>query len=576
MERRSDFFARPDGRPMRQYEALRAYLHEGCSIEDAAERGGYAIGSFRNLLTRFNKNPSSNFFWKPPKPVLSEAKPPDPRQERILILRKQQGMTIGQIQQVLKKEQIPASLGYIHKIFRQENISRLPRRSAHPPAPRTVIADRRRLDLSPKTFHTAFAGLFLFAFDLARMGLDEMLEHVKMPGTSKIPAGCAVRSLLALKLAGIGRPSHGMAETLDQGLALFTGLNAIPKRTTLTEYSIQVDPTFAGPLMNQWYHAAAQLANVVGEGGSLDLDFHTIPYHGDQALLEKHFVSKRSRRQRGILTLLARDADAHVFCYADTTIEKQTQNDAILRFVNDWKARTGNVPGELVFDSRFTVYHNLAELDKQGIDFITLRRRYAALMQRVHTLDPSAWTKMRLSNIGRAYRTPSVVDETVELRNYPKPLRQLLIKNLGHDKPTILITNQMKRTASKLIDRYARRMVIENVISDAIDFFHMDALSSAVPMRINVDIQLTVMASVLYRLLGVRVGHRYEKSEARTIYRDLVKHNGKVTITQDEILVQLRVRAKTNYLIAAGYPELRQRIPWLNNKILRIQFSKRP
>ncbi len=574
MQRRSPFFAQPDCLPMRQYEALRAYLHEGCSIEDAAERGGYAVGSFRNLLTRFNKNPSSDFFWPSPEPVLP--KPPDPRRERILILRKEQGMTIDQIQQELKKEKIPASLGYIHKIFQQEKIPRLPRRSPHPPAPRTVIADRRRLDLHPRTFHTAFAGLFLFAFDLARMGLDDRLEQVKMPSTRKIPAGCAVRSLLALKLSGIGRPSQVMAETLDQGLALFTGLNAIPKRTTLTEYSIQVDPTFAGPLMNQWYHAAAQLANVVGKGDSIDLDFHTIPYHGDQALLQKHFVSKRSRRQRGILTMLARDADAHVFCYADATIEKQTQNDAILRFVNDWKARTGNVPGELVFDSRFTVYHNLAELDQLGIDFITLRRRYAALIQRVHRLDPSAWTKIRLSNIGRAYRSPSVVDETVELRNYPKPLRQLLVKNLGHDKPTILITNQMERPASKLIDRYARRMVIENVISDAIDFFHMDALSSAVPMRINVDIQLTVMASVLYRLLGVRVGHGYEKSEARTLYRDLVKHNGNVTITQDEILVQLRARAKTNYLIAAGYPELRQRIPWLNNKILRVQFAKRP
>ncbi len=102
------------------------------------------------------------------------------------------------------------------------------------------------------------------------------------------------------------------------------------------------------------------------------------------------------------------------------------------------------------------------------------------------------------------------MDETVKLGAYPKPLLQLLVKNLGHDKPTVLITNQMKRTPRQLIDRYARRMVIENVISDAIDFFHMDALSSAIPMRINVDVQLTVMASVLYRLMGVRVGHGYE------------------------------------------------------------------
>ncbi|MCY4673935.1 MAG: hypothetical protein OXD43_09280, partial [Bacteroidetes bacterium] len=89
-------------------------------------------------------------------------------------------------------------------------------------------------------------------------------------------------------------------------------------------------------------------------------------------------------------------------------------------------------------------------------------------------------------------------------------------------------------------------------------------------------VQLTVMASVLYRLMGVRVGQGYEKAEARTLYRDLMRHTGKVTITQNEILVQLRARAKDNYLVAAGYPELHQKIPWLNNKTLRVQFSKRP
>ena len=168
------------------------------------------------------------------------------------------------------------------------------------------------------------------------------------------------------------------------------------------------------------------------------------------------------------------------------------------------------------------------------------------------------------------------MDEIVKLRAYAKPIRQLLVKNLGHDKPTILITNQMKRSPRQLIDRYAQRMVIENVISDAIDFFHMDALISAVSMRINVDVQLTVMASVLYRLMGGRVAQGYEKAEARTICRDLMRHTGKVTITQNKILVQLRAQAKDNYLIAAGYPELHQKIPWLDNKTLRVQFSKRP
>ncbi len=574
--RRSDFFAQPDGLPMRRYEAIRAYLHEGCSIDEAAKRGNYTPGSFRNLLRRFRKQPSADFFWPRPAASPPAAKPPDRRAARIVALRKEHNASIYQIQQLLRQEGMSASLGYIQNVFTREGIQRLPRRPPHQRSPVTTIADRRKLDLASRTFHTDFAGLFLFAFDLARMQLDPMLIAAGMPGTRMIPAGCAVRSLLALKLSGIGRPSQVMAETLDEGLALFAGLNAIPKRTTLTEYSIQVDPTFAGPLMHQWYHAAAKLADALGPGRSIDLDFHTIPYHGDQALLQKHYVSKRSRRQRGVLTMLARDAEARVFCYADATIRKETQNDAIVRFVDYWRARTGQVPGELVFDSRFTVYTNLAKLTALNIDFITLRRRHASLIEHTNALDQSAWRQIRLKNIGRAYRTPRIADEVVKLRGYPYPLRQIIVKGLGHDKPTILITNQMKRSPAQLVDRYARRMIIENVISDAIDFFHMDALSSAVPMRINVDVQLTVMASVLYRLLGARAGAGYEKAESRTIYRDLVRHSGKVTITEDEILVQLRARARAHYLVSAGYPELRERIPWLGNKTLRVQLSKRP
>ena len=173
----------------------------------------------------------------------------------------------------------------------------------------------------PRTLGADFGGLFLFAADLARMGIDDLLQD--MPGTARIPAGCAVRSLLALKLWGIGRPSQVMAETLDEGLALFAGLNAIPKRSTLSEYTARCDPHFTGGLLHRWYHAAQILGLGLGDGRSFDLDFHTIPYHGDQALLEKHFVSKRSSRQRGILTFLARDAQARIFSYANSTLRKK-------------------------------------------------------------------------------------------------------------------------------------------------------------------------------------------------------------------------------------------------------------
>ena len=296
-------------------------------------------------------------------------------------------------------------------------------------------------------------------------------------------------------------------------------------------------------------------------------------YHGDEALIEKHFVNKRSRRQRGILTFLARDTEARIFSYADCTLRNEDQNDAILHFVDYWKERTGKLPAELVFESRLTTYANLAQLEAQGIAFITLRRRHKQLIQQVMARPHDEWRRITLKNIGRKYRTPRILQSRIEVRGYGGVLRQIAIDGLGHDRPMLLITNQMDVSAVRLVERYARRMIIENVISDAIDFFHMDALSAAVPMKINVDVQLSVIASVLYRLLGLRLGQGFEVAEARTLYRNLIPSMANVTLTNDAIVVIYPRRANNPRLMEANYHRRRQPIPWLGNKILTLHFA---
>jgi hypothetical protein len=57
----------------------------------------------------------------------------------------------------------------------------------------------------------------------------------------------------------------------------------------------------------------------------------------------------------------------------------------------------------------------------------------------------------------------------------------------------------------KLITRYAQRMLVENAISDAVRFFHMDALSSAVGLKVDFDMALLVMAIGVYRRLTRRM-----------------------------------------------------------------------
>src|SRR5436305_3911772 len=278
---------------------------------------------------------------------------------------------------------------------------------------------------------------------------------------------------------------------------------------------------------------------------SFDLDFHTIPFHGEEPLVEKHYVSQRSRSQKGVLAFLAQDAETRVFCYANAELRKDQRDDEILRFVDFWKQRTGHWPEELIFDSKLTTYANLSALNGMGIQFITLRRRTKKLLAEVAQTPVSAWRRIELESTSRAYKTPRVLDRRIRLRDYDGPLRQLTVAELGHEEPTLLLTNQLTRSAVQLIGRYAQRMLIENKIEDGIDFFHMDALTSAVALKVNCDLQLTLMASSLYRFLAVRIGNGYEVVKSRHLFRDIIDATADITIGEQEVLVKFQKRAPT-------------------------------
>ena len=288
---------------------------------------------------------------------------------------------------------------------------------------------------------------------------------------------------------------------------------------------------------------------------------------------EKHYVSKRSRRQKGLLAFLAQDGEERVFCYANADLRKAEQTDEILRFVAFWKQRTGSLPKELIFDSKLTTYENLDRLNAMGIRFITLRRRSAVLIEQARSLPADAWRRVRLDNVTRAYRTPRVLDQKISLKGYRGQLRQLTIRDLGHDQPTLLITNHMRRSAARLIERYARRMLIENRIADGIDFFHMDALSSAVPMKVNCDLQLTLMASSLYRLFAARIANGYASATSRHIFRDFIDAGADIEITPDLIHIHFQKRAHNPLLLAARFHKTDSQIPWLEDKPLRFTFG---
>jgi hypothetical protein len=569
------FFLSPEGPLHRQYEVLRAYFVQQLPSAEAARRFGYSPGAFRVLCHQFRHDPEkrSAFFRPLPRPHSAPAR--DPVRELVVSMRKR-NLSVYDIQRELAAGQHPISINALTVLLREEGFARLPRRRdeerpAVLKADSAEVADVRRLDLSPRSFRTTLAGLFLFVPLLEGIDLGRVVEAGGLPGSRMIPAEQAVRSLLALKLLGTERKSHVMDLVFDPAVALFAGLNVVPKRSYLAAYSSRVDHRANVRLMDAWFE---QLEGVgLPHGGSLDLDFHTVPANTAIEPLEKHYVSSRSRRQQGILVFLARDAEQRVFRYANAGVPKAEQSDEILRFIEFWESHTGTRPAELIFDSQLTTHENLSQLHRQGIGFITLRRRSRKMLADIYNRPASAWQRITLDSLTRTFRTPRVLDEHVALNGYEGLLRQLTVIDLGHEEPTVLLTNHLKLAPATLVTRYAQRMLIENNISESIQFFHLDALSSMVGLKVDFDLQLTLMAGSLYRLMARRIGKEYERAQPKTIFRNLLDLSAKVEVEAERVVVTIDKRAHNPYLVASGLTDKPARMPWFGNKQLHIRFA---
>jgi transposase len=557
------FFLTPASAKQRQYEALRAYFVEGRPSREVARDFGYSVGSFQVLCHHFRRETDPVFFVSP-RPGPRDQPKKSAAHDLIVELRKR-NYSVYEISESLKERQLSLSPTAVREVLKVEGFAPLPRRGddERPDRPRATVeavADVRRFAPTPQEFQTRCGGLFLFVPYLVRLSLETLAKSARLRGSKMIPAPHALRASLALKLWSIERKSHVMALVADEGLALFAGLNAFPKKSYLSEYSSHITHAQNTALLGAYQHQIA--GDELLPGRSFNLDFHSVPYHGEHPAIERHYVSMRSRRQKSILTFLAQDADGHAFCYSNADLRKGEEAEEIFRFISFWEKTHGERPRHLVFDSQLTTYANLARLEQMGITFMTLRRRSAALLKEVMLLPRSAWRTIELDVPARKFRTPRVFEQTITLAG--ASFRQLFIQDLGHDEPTILLTNDRRSSPTKLITRYAQRMLIENALSDAVRFFHMDALSSAVGLKVDFDMSLLVIASGLYRLLA-RTMRGYADAQARMIFRDLIDTPATVVITADQVQVHFHRRAHLPIVLASGLLNDPVAVPWWND-----------
>ena len=567
-----EFFARPTGPNHRRYEALRGYLYEGVPIDVAAARSGYSTATLRSLVRDFRAGKTGFFLNPRPGPTRAPAK--NAAREKIIELRRA-GHSAKEISEALAGTPTPLNRTGVAQVINEAGLGRLPVRPAagngppfrdHPP--RAGLLDVAAL---PDRSTTKVAGLLLALPDLVALDLPGLVTTAGYPGTKVIPAVNYLLSLLALKLTGVRRVSHVDDLAADAGAALFAGLTALPKTTALTSYSYRLDHTRQAALLTALGKAMIGADLITDTGGDLDLDldFHAIMHWGEDVALEKHYVPSRSQRTRSVLSFFAQDGASQTLIYANADLTKATQANEVLVFADHWKNLTGAWPHRLVMDQKVTTQAVLAELDQRGITFLTLRMRSPALNRHIASLPATAWRTVHLDRDGN-YKHPRVVDETTTLSSYPSPVRQLVITGLGRDAATVIITNDRASTVKHLIERYARRMNIEQRLAESIRSFHTDALAGSVPLNVDLDVALTVLAGAVCAALRRRLTG-YHQATPDTLQRRFLSTTGTITNTNDTITVRLNRRTYSPILRPADIPDTT--IPWWNNRTLHFEYD---
>jgi len=560
------FFLEPASPRQRQYEALRAYFAEKLPAKETATRFGYTIGALHALCHQFRHDPNREFFIETrPGPKFAPRK--DAARETVITLRKM-NYSVSDIQIELRERGIELSTVSIWTILNEAGFRKLPRRrdDERPNRPRpedAAYADRRAFSLKAGTIETKVGGVFLLLRLLADMKIHTIPEKLGWYGTRMIPTQNAFFACLLLKLIGKERKSHVMDLVFDDGLALAIGLNVVPKKSYMTEYSERITHRAAIAFLHRWIAILRKHNHISGE--SFNLDFQSLPYFGEDDVVEEHYVSMRSRRQKAVLVFFAQDAESRTFCYSNADLRKGEESDEIFNFIAFWKKQTSSNPPHLVFDSKLTTHENLSELNRRHIKFVTLRERRAGILKEIANMPLSAWRPIELRNVARKYRNPKVIDQMVPLNGYEGLIRQVFVKDLGHDLPTIIITNDEDISCSDLISRYALRMLIENAISDGVSFFHNTALSCAVAMRIDFDVLLTLVAQPLYHILAQRL-RGYEHSSADVLFRKFIDTPATIFIDDAQVEVRLNKRAHNPVLRHSDLLYTPFSLPWVTNK----------
>jgi hypothetical protein len=419
------------------------------------------------------------------------------------------------------------------------------------------------LRLTPgRSLHTRVAGIFRFLPLLARLQFDQLVNQANYPGSHMVSALSALLSLLALKLLDKERRSHINDFNFDEALGFFAGLNILPKKSFVTDYSYRTGRPHQQALWAGWVKTLSPV--LFPQAKTFSADFHTIPYRGDPTGLDRHYLPRHGTAGPSVLSFFALEDRSRVLCYANANLTRADQPGEVMRFVEFWHGITGSDPQWLYLDSKVAPYPELSRLNGRGIWFVTIRRRGAAILRRLERLPAGAWRRAVIDTPKRCHRRIRYVEERVRLRDYEGPVRQVAVDGLGREELTLFVSNNFQETPRNLIIRYAGRNRVEDGLGTSVNFFHLDCLASEVRLNVDLDATLTVLAHGCYRWLGSRL-RGFEHASPKKLYRLFVETGGRVEVEDDRVMVWFDKRSHNPILREAALDRDRTPVPWLGN-----------
>ncbi len=572
-----NYFSNPYSTTHRQYETLRAFFHEGVSAECVAKSFGYTLSAFYSL-TRDFKNKLQDKISEEPffrinkqgrkfKDVTGEIR------NLIIALRKQH-LSVPDIKALLDTQKYKISERYVFSVIKKEGFSRLPRRDNKDREDTRVnikeklsAAKSEELQLDPEQFSTENSiGILCLLPYIKEYGLDVIIQKSLYPETKTINKISSILSFLALKLSNIRRYNADDLWCMDRALGLFAKLNVLPKTGWFSSYSHRITRRMNIDFLKNLHEVWRQKGLL---SDTMNLDFTSIPYWGDDSHLENNWSGKRHKALASMLAVLAQDPDSGIIDYGDVNIRHNNQSKVILEFLDFYRGNNENdqTLKYLVFDSKFTTYQNLRKLEDRNIKFITIRRRDATIVDELEKLPPSQWRKIHVMNANGKGRTLKIFEKKVAIKDYGKFIRQVAITGHGKIKPALIITNDFDIKLESLLRKYSRRWIVEKEISEQIEFFHFNRVSSSMVIKVDFDFTMTILAHNLYRLFTLNLTGYSHQTDA-SIFRKFLYNSGNVVITSKNIEVNLKKKRNLPALLEELERFQGQRIPWLDNRRL--------